>query len=156
MEQWEEQFFTDSFKLGRLYRSCMQRASHELRLAPNEISVLLFLSRHAPQQDTATDIAAAHGISKALVTRCVDNLHRRGLLDSERDTVDRRIVHLRLGGEGSVVADELVRRCGRMARQLHEGVAQEELETVHRIMQKMQHNLDALLEDMESQVSQPK
>ena len=86
----------------------------------------------------------------------MDNLHRRGLLDSARDTADRRIVHLRLSGEGSVVADELVRRCKRMARQLHEGVAQEELETVHRIMQKMQHNLDALLEDMESQVSQPK
>ena len=156
MARWEEQFFTDSLKLGRLYRSCMQRASHELKLAPNEVSVLLFLGRNAPARDTATDIAAAHGISKALVARSVDNLHRRGLLDSTRDTADRRIVHLCLSPDGEAMAGELMCRCKRMAKQLHEGVSPEELETVHRIMQKMQRNLDALLENMESQVNQPK
>ena len=42
--------------------------------------------------------------------------------------------------------------CRRIAAQLHAGISEEELHAAHRIMRKMQRNLDALLEDMERQV----
>lgn len=152
MDRWEERFFMDSLKLERLYRSCVQRAARDFRLTPNEIVVLLFLGRNAPAQDTATSIAAAHGISKALVARSVDGLHRRGFLACERDTNDRRVVHLRLCGEGIVAAEQLMQSCRLVASQLHQGVEPEEIDAMHRAMQKMQRNLDVLLEKMESQV----
>ena len=85
MDLWEETFFMDALRLEKLYRSCVRGAASDCGLTPNETVVLLFLSRHAPQQDTATDIAAARGISMALVARCVDGLHRRGFLECERD-----------------------------------------------------------------------
>ena len=119
---------------------------------PNETVVLLFLSRHAPQQDTATDIAAARGISKALVARSVDGLHRRGFLESERDENDRRVVHLRLCGEGIVVAERLKQTGIRVAQKLRENITDEELQAAHRIMCKMQHNLDALYDSTEGMV----
>ena len=77
MDLWEETFFMDALRLEKLYRSCVRGAASDCGLTPNETVVLLFLSRHAPQQDTATDIAAARGITKALVARSVDGLHRR-------------------------------------------------------------------------------
>ena len=51
MERWEEAFLTDAAKLEKLYRSCVREAANSYRLTSNEIVVLLFLGRHAPQQD---------------------------------------------------------------------------------------------------------
>lgn len=152
MEQWDESFFSDALRLEKLYRSCMRQAAHDHRLSPNEVAVLLFLSRNAPQQDTSTDIAAVHGISKALVARSVDKLQKRGLIACERDADDRRLIHLRLCGEGETIAAQMRQDCRRIAAQLHAGISEEELHAAHRIMRKMQRNLDALLEDMERQV----
>lgn len=152
MELWEEQFFMDALKLEKLYRSCVREAADGYGLTPNEVAVLLFLSRHAPQQDTATDIASACGISKALVARSVDGLHRRGFLESERDENDRRVVHLRLCGEGIVVAERLKQTGIRVAQKLRENITDEELQAAHRIMCKMQHNLDALYDSTEGMV----
>nr|WP_295945620.1 MarR family transcriptional regulator [uncultured Agathobaculum sp.] len=152
MELWEEQFFMDALKLEKLYRSCVREAADGYGLTPNEVAVLLFLSRHAPQQDTATDIASACGISKALVARSVDGLHRRGFLKGERDENDRRLIHLHLCGEGGMLAEQLKQKGRSVARQLQKGVSDEELQAVHSIMRKMQRNLDGMLEHMEGQV----
>ena len=152
MDLWEETFFMDALRLEKLYRSCVRGAASDCGLTPNATVVLLFLSRHAPQQDTATDIAAARGISKALVARSVDGLHRRGFLESERDENDRRVVHLRLCGEGIEVAERLKQTGVRVAQKLRENVTDEELQTAHRIMCKMQRNLDALYDSMEGMV----
>lgn len=152
MEQWEEALLTDAAKLEKLYRSCVREAVNSYRLTSNEIVVLLFLGRHAPQQDTATDIASSRGISKALVARSVDCLHRRGFLECRRDKNDRRIVHLCLCGEGIEVAEHLKRTGIRIAQKLRENITDEELQAVHQIMCKMQRNLDALYDSEEGTV----
>ena len=152
MDLWEETFFMDALRLEKLYRSCVRGAASNCWLTPNETVVLLFLSRHAPQQDTATDIAAARGISKALVARSVDCLHRRGFLEGERDENDRRIIHLRLCGEGIEIAEQLQQKCGQVASQLQQGIPAEELKAVHTIIKKMRRNLDTVLQNTERQV----
>ena len=82
----------------------------------------------------------------------MDGLHRRGFLESERDENDRRVVHLRLCGEGIEVAERLKQTGVRVAQKLRENVTDEELQTAHRIMCKMQHNLDTLYDSMEGMV----
>ncbi len=149
MPDWEEAFLHEAVMVEKLYRSCFRCAVEDCRLTPNEIAVLLFLGRNAPGRDTATDIAQSCGISKALVARSVSGLHRRGFLDCERDRDDRRMVHLRLRGEGRAVAERLVQNGRRIAVELHRGIRPEELQLVRQIMQKMQGNLDALLEQLE-------
>lgn len=110
--------FHGALRLEKLYRSCVRGAASDCGLTPNETVVLLFLSRHAPQQDTATDIAAARGISKALVARSVDGLHRRGFLESERDENDPPCRPSPLCGEGIVVAERLKQTGIRVAQKL--------------------------------------
>lgn len=148
----EEQFLLDAVKMEKLYRSCVQEAADGCRLTPNETAVLLYLRRHAPQHDTATDIAQMQGISKALVARSVDSLYRRGFIQGARDLSDRRIVHLQLCGDGIKVAQQLY-ECGcRIAVQLRCGISEQELQLMQQVMEKMQHNLDMLLQEMEGQV----
>ena len=59
------------------------------------------------------------------------------------------MVHLRLRGEGRAVAERLVQNGRRIAVELLRGIRPEELQLVRQIMQKMQGNLDALLEQLE-------
>ena len=54
--------------------------------------------------------------------------------------------------EGAAAAAQLQKNCWEVARQLRQGISDEELLTVHRIMKKMQRNLDALLEQRERKV----
>ncbi len=108
--------------------------------------VLLFLYRNAPEQDTATVIAQAWNVSKPLVTRSVDGLQRRGLLYCVRDENDRRLVHLHLSDEGHAAAKELHHRCETFALTLQQGISEQEMQTLCSVMQKMQRNLNDLLE----------
>ena len=62
-------FAADAFHAGQLYRSCFRELTENCGFTPNEMFVLLFLYRNAPEQDTATVIAQAWNVSKPLVTR---------------------------------------------------------------------------------------
>ena len=106
----------------------------------------MFLYRNAPEQDTATVIAQAWNVSKPLVTRSVDGLQRRGLLYCVRDENDRRLVHLHLSDEGHAAAKELHHRCETFALTLQQGISEQEMQTLCSVMQKMQRNLNDLLE----------
>lgn len=149
MKWWEERFLLDAAKMEKLYWNCIREAARDYHLTPNEISVLLFLRRHAPESDTATDMVQQLGISKALVARSVDCLYRRGFVQGERDAKDRRIVHLHLCGEGVAIAQRLYQNGCRVVEQLHQDVSEEELQQVHEIMKKMQRNLDEILRNTE-------
>lgn len=81
-----------------------------------------------------------------LVTRSVDGLQRRGLLYCVRDENDRRLVHLHLSDEGHAAAKELHHRCETFALTLQQGISEQEMQTLCSVMQKMQRNLNDLLE----------
>lgn len=139
-------FAADAFHAGQLYRSCFRELTENCGFTPNEMFVLLFLFRNAPEQDTATAIAQAWSVSKPLVTRSVDGLHKRGLLDCVRDENDRRLVHLHLSEDGRAAAQTLHHRCEDFALTLQQGISEQEMQTLCGVMEKMQKNLDDLLE----------
>ena len=150
MSQVIHDFAADAFHAGQLYRSCFRELTENCGFTPNEMFVLLFLYRNAPEQDTATAIAQAWSVSKPLVTRSVDGLHRRGLLNCVRDENDRRLVHLHLSDAGCTAAQNLHHRCETFAFQLQNGISEQEMQTLCGVMQKMQANLDDLLERTKS------
>lgn len=144
-----DDLFADAVRLEKVYKRFFQSAVEEYRFTPNEVAVLLFLSQNAPEQDTATDIAQARGISKALVARSVDRLQRCGMLEGVRDGRDRRVIHLRLCGEGPRAAERLQENGRFVAEKMQQGISDREIQLVHEVMAKMQRNLDALLESKE-------
>ena len=130
-------FAADAFHAGQLYRSCFRELTESCGFTPNEMFVLLFLYRNAPEQDTATVIAQAWNVSKPLVTRSVDGLQKRGLLYCVRDENDRRLVHLHLSDEGHAAAKTLHHRCETFALTLQQGISEQEMQTLCSVMQKM-------------------
>lgn len=153
MCRMEEDFFCSLATLGKLYRRFCRDAAAEYCFTPNEVAVLLFLHDAADGQDTATEIALAHGISKALVARSVCTLEKRGFVRSARDVRDRRVVHLRLTEAGGQAAVRLSRNRDHIFRCMEQGVSDEELLLLKQILKKMRCNLDALLETEEGTVN---
>ena len=121
-------FAADAFHAGQLYRSCFRELTESCGFTPNEMFVL------------------AWNVSKPLVTRSVDGLQRRGLLYCVRDENDRRLVHLHLSDEGHAAAKTLHHRCETFALTLQQGISEQEMQTLCSVMQKMQRNLNDLLE----------
>ena len=152
MNDWDEDFLTDAVRLERLHQSCFRELTEQYGLSPGDVVVLLFIERFAPERDTVTEIAQSRGTSKALVVRSVNRLQKRGLLVQRRDEADRRIVHLALSEAGADAAGRMRRRHSELDRQLRQGITEDELAQVRRIMEKMQCNLNALLEQTEGQV----
>ena len=54
--------------------------------------------------DTVASLARGLDIDAGAMTRAIDRLQAKGLLQRERSTVDRRVVHLRLTDEGRRLA----------------------------------------------------
>lgn len=85
--------------LGRLYileqylGECIAPVCKEYNLNSTELTVLLFLHNN-PSKDTAKDIIEYSRQAKANVSKAVEHLMRRDLLERMRDTQDRRVVHL--------------------------------------------------------------
>ena len=153
MANMEEYLLLSADRMGKLYRRYFWDAVNGYHFAPNEIAVLAFLWKYAPERDTSTDIVQNHGISKALVARSVAALHKRGLLYCERDENDHRLVHLRLNEEGERVARKLSENKQYLFERMREGIPEEELEAVNIILRRMQQNLCALLDDEEHPVT---
>lgn len=96
----------------------LQRATHvtlaalsiELaaeRLVPGEFNALANLSEGDSM--TVGELGGAVGAKATTLTSILDRLESRGLILRERDSEDRRVVIVRLTGDGAAVAERIRR-----------------------------------------------
>ena len=81
-------------RMRRSLRTVLREAVLEEGLTPNEIEVLLFLEHGT--YNTARDISRLRGMPRSLVSKAVDQLVRRGYVESSQDKQDRRVSRLQL------------------------------------------------------------
>lgn len=137
-----ESFFTVLLKFIKEYRKISFRSVEEYGLTPSEIDVLMFLLNNAPQLDTAKDISQYKGISKALVCRSVDSLSKRGLISSEVDKYDRRIVHLALSDAASEIVQRLKMSKELFSSRVTEGINEEDMKIFIKAVNTMVDNIN--------------
>ena len=110
--------------------------------------VLLFLYRNAPEQDTATVIAQAWNVSKPLVTRSVDGLEKLPGSCSTACATRTTAVWCTCTClmKDTLPPKRSIARCETFALTLQQGISEQEMQTLCSVMQKMQRNLNDLLE----------
>lgn len=109
-----------------------------LRKVELEILLFLHLGRHG---DTARDIMDSRHISKAHISKSVENLHRRGFLLPEEDPEDHRKVHLRLTGRAAEAAGEFLDVHIQCRNILLSDISREEIGAVDSAVRKMRRNI---------------
>jgi DNA-binding MarR family transcriptional regulator len=79
-----------------------QRAVAELGVTSQQASILFMVA--SGKCTLAAELAREYGIDASAVTRLVDRLEKRGLLERVRSSEDRRAVRLALTPEGLAIA----------------------------------------------------
>lgn len=127
------------YKYKKLYeRHCQDlMKKYDLRIA--DIDVLYHVA-HAEGRNLAKDIVD-DGMSKANVSKAVEHLHRKGLVDLVADKEDRRCVHIDPTEKAQDIIVEVERIRRNMGSSLSEGIPQEDRETVIRVLHQLCDNM---------------
>lgn len=129
----------------KLYEKCYGHIMQTYGLKKIDIDVLYFLS-HSGKQDTAKDIANLIYVSKAHVSKAIENLHQKALIDLIADPSDRRYVHISISGSGQQIVDEIKQIRAKTEKILFDGISPEDLELLLRLSYQIADNIDHALQ----------
>lgn len=125
--------------LLRLYDKMLKKVCMEHDLTVIEADIISFLQNN-PGKDTAADIVELRMLSKGAVSKGVDALIRKDLLERIPDQEDRRKIHLRLKPEASPVTESIDIVREDFIRIILDGFTQEELEAQDRFFKRLNEN----------------
>lgn len=129
----------------KLYEKCYGHIMQTYGLKKIDIDVLYFLS-HSGKQDTAKDIANLIYVSKAHVSKAIENLHQKALIDLITDPSDRRYVHISISGSGQQIVDEIKQIRAKTEKILFDGISPEDRELLLRLSYQIADNIDHALQ----------
>ncbi len=109
--------------------------------SPNEISILILLSNN-PSIQTSTQLTIVLGVSKGLVSRSVDSLLKKGLIEIQSDARDKRVSCIQLTKESDVVLNEIEREVKKINATLFSNISKEEFEQMIDVLEKMNKGIE--------------
>ncbi|MEI3339894.1 MAG: MarR family winged helix-turn-helix transcriptional regulator [Eubacterium sp.] len=147
MRRWgvEMEQSMDMLVSGQQFRKLLEKRCEQLNEQYHvrfvEMDILSYLSR-AGIHDTARDIMADLHISKAHISKSVENLKEKGFLILEEDAQDRRCIHLCITEKAKPLIRSFVAERQKFMEKLLAGVTDEEREVMIRVISKILGNLN--------------
>ena len=123
-------------QIRRLYAGKLDLKYNDNKLSPNEIAILIMLSRNR-NIDTASQIGVILGVSKGLVSRSIDSLIGYGLIEKNKDELDKRITHLRISEEAESFINEMRKQINNINEMVFHDIPKEELDQMENTMLKI-------------------
>ncbi|MBV8260670.1 MAG: winged helix-turn-helix transcriptional regulator [Paraburkholderia sp.] len=115
-----------------------QRAVAELGVTSQQASILFMVA--TGKCTLAAELAREYGIDASAVTRLVDRLEKRGLLQRVRSSEDRRAVHLALTPEGLAIAARMPAIFRSVTEHLSAGFTPEEVGFLKSLLRRILSN----------------
>jgi DNA-binding MarR family transcriptional regulator len=131
-------------KIDKSYQKFCGQIVAECGFTPNEIVVLMHLSANQ-DNNLACDIVKCRNISKGLIAKSVESLCQKGYVTTGGDEKDRRLVHLYLTDKSRPLVERIKACRQTFIQKLHKGIPAEDLDTLLRVTQKMNQNLNDML-----------
>jgi DNA-binding MarR family transcriptional regulator len=105
---------------------------------------LILLSCDLEEAGTAAELASLYGLEASSITRLVDRLEKKRLIERTRSRSDRRKSILSLTPKGKAALQRAVKIAGPLAIATWKGVSEEERKTLAAIVAKVLSNLKQL------------
>jgi DNA-binding MarR family transcriptional regulator len=105
---------------------------------------LILLSCDLEEAGTAAELASLYGLEASSITRLVDRLEKKRLIERTRSRSDRRKSILSLTPKGKAALQRAVKVAGPLAIATWKGVSEEERKTLATIITKVLANLKQL------------
>ncbi len=109
------------------------------------IICLQLFGENAP---TLKELAAVMGSSHQNVKQIADKLERSGFVKTEKDAEDRRKIRVYSTPKLQELNEKYEKRSQEFMEHFYAGIAQEELQTVYKVMTKLEENLVELKEEL--------
>jgi len=134
------EMLTVFYKYKRLYerRCCEIMKKNDLRIS--DLDILFFIA-NSGRKNLAKDIVDI-GMSKANVSKSVDHLHQKKLVVLSEDPEDRRCIHIEVAKEAAPLIGEITAIREELARNLLDGVKQEDETVIVKVMQQIGDNIN--------------
>lgn len=139
------EMWTGLRSLLRLYDKMLKKVCTEHNLTVIEADVVSFLKNN-PGKDTAADIAELRMLSKGAVSKAVESLLQKSLLERIPDMEDRRRIHLKLKPGAEPVTESINRVREEFINTVLAGFTREELDTYTRFFQRLCDNTKKAME----------
>lgn len=127
-------------QLARELRTCLDQRFAEFGLTSQQAGILLHVSRG---ETSPRRLAQLLGTDTAGMTRLLDRLDAKRLVQRAPDSRDRRSIVITLTDEGAALVPKIPPVFGQTATRLSGGIDQDELQIAHRVLVRMQENLSA-------------
>ena len=144
MERTTE-LFTGLRDLFRLYDRLLKKVCMEYDLTVIEADIISFLQNN-PGKDTAADMVELRKLSKGAVSKGVDSLIQKSLLERVPDTEDRRRIHLKLTPQAGPVTESVNQVRDEFLSEVLEGFTKEEMEMQTRFLRRLFDNTKKAME----------
>lgn len=128
-------------QLKKLVSRKVEPIIQEYDLRPVELDILVFL-RKEKNVDTAKGIIERKHLSKAHISKSIENLRLRGFIQITEDEKDHRILHISLTDKSNEVickVNEVYAECKDI---MQNGISSDELEVLKRVISKMNENIN--------------
>ncbi len=100
------ELFMGMRSLFRLYDKMLKKVCTKYDLTIAEADIISFLQNN-PEKDTAGDIVELRRLSKGAVSKAVESLIQKSLLERTEDAKDRRKIHLALKPQAGPVMESI-------------------------------------------------
>ncbi len=128
-------------QLKKLLARKSEHIMQEYDLRPVELDILVFL-RKEKEVDTAKGIIERKHLSKAHISKSIENLRNGGFIQIVEDESDHRILHIRLTEKSNEVINKMNQIYSDCKEIMQRGIDFEELAVVKRVIAKMNENIN--------------
>ena len=147
-ENRKTEFLTNIRQIMRLHDKMLKSICGQYQMNITETAVISFLYNN-PGKDTAADIVELRMLSKGSVSKAVESLKQKSLLERLPDTEDRRNIHLKLKPQaGPVTASiDIVRE--KFLDTVLEGFTKDEVGLYRQFFDRLTENIKRAMEGRE-------
>ncbi|MGN0383225.1 MAG: MarR family winged helix-turn-helix transcriptional regulator [Eubacterium sp.] len=136
----EFEILMTSHEFTKVYMEKCKDLMDKYELRKVELDILYFIA-NSKEKNTAKDIMNVKHISKAHISKSIDNLHTKGFISLEADSHDHRYIHLSVTKKGEPVLKQLSDIRMQFIKVLFNGLTTEEEECLDRVMKKISKNI---------------
>lgn len=123
-------------QIRQVYANELNKKVAQEKFSPNEMSVLILLSNNKTI-NTASQLKVILGVSKGLVSRSVEALAEKGLVDCRQDERDRRIQRIYLTERAQPLVVRMKSEIEKINEAFLAGISQEEIDQMEGTMTKI-------------------
>lgn len=128
-------------QLKKLLSRKVEPIIQEYDLRPVELDILVFL-RKEKNVDTAKGIIERKHLSKAHISKSIENLRLRGFIQITEDEKDHRILHISLTNKSNEVICKVNDKYAECREIMQKGISADELKVLKRVISKMNENIN--------------